>query len=605
MLQNNNPDNIRNFSIIAHVNHGKSTLADRFLELTGTIKKEQMREQVLDQMPLERERGITIKMQPCTMEYNFQGKSFQLNLIDTPGHMDFAYEVERSLSAVEGVLLLVDVISGVQAQTLANLRLAKKQKLKLIPVINKIDICKDEEQLRKVKRELANLLEIREDKILAVSAKTGQNVQKVLETIIKEIPSPKIPAQETLRALVFDSFYDNYQGTIICLRIFKGQIKKGEKIYLLNQKKECQVREVGVFKPKMVPLEKIEAGRIGYLATGIKEVSEIRIGETVTTPEEAKKVKPLPGYREPKPLLFANLFPGATENFENLKKNLEKLRLNDASLNLKPISNPYLGRGLRAGFLGMLHLEITLERLKREHQTEVIVTSPSIVFKVRIKKREEPVLVHSAQEFPQEGEIEFIEEPWVQVTILTPQKYLNKIHQLLEQKRAKFLSSDFFDQETLLLKFQAPLSEIIEDFLDRLKSLSEGFASFSYEVLGWQKSDLVKLEFLVSRELKPSFSKILHQSRVQKEAEIFLKKLKEVLPPKNFSQTLQARIEGRIIAREDIRALRKDVTEPLYGGDFSRKKKLLEKQRKGKRRLEKEGKTPIPPDVYLKLICRS
>ncbi len=597
--------NIRNFSIIAHINHGKSTLADRFLEITNTLKKEQMREQVLDQMDLERERGITIKMQPCAMEYGLAGRKYQLNLIDTPGHMDFSYEVERSLAAVECVILLVDVVSGIQAQTLANLRLAQAQSLKIIPVINKIDVCPSEEQLEKVKQELANLLGIDSGEILTISAKTGENIEKVLEALIKQAPQPKTEGGGVLKALVFDSIYDNFQGVIAYVRLFGNEIKKGDQIYFVNQKVRAETREVGIFIPQRSPVPKLIAGQIGYIATGIKNVSDVRIGETITT-KSGEDCPRLPGYKEPKPLVFANVFPGQGQgqgqNFETLKANFDKLRLNDTSLTAKPMSNPYLGRGLRIGFLGMLHLEITMERLKREYGTQVVLTSPSVVFKVKTKKQKEPILVHSAAELPDQGEIDYIAESWVKLNIVSPTRHNSKIHELVEQKRGKFISSQVLDKDTLLLEFYAPLAEIIEDFLDKLKSISKGFASFSYEFDEYKKSDLIKLEFLVSRELKPCFSRIVYKDAARKQARQFLKRLKDVLPPKNFTQSLQAQIGGKIIAREDIRALRKDVTAPLYGGDFTRKKKLLVKQRKGKKILQKHGRTPIPEEIYLKLL---
>lgn len=595
---------IRNFSIIAHIDHGKSTLADRFLELTHTLRKEEMREQFLDQMDLERERGITIKMQPCFMEYEFEGKKYQLNLIDTPGHMDFAYEVERSLSAVEAVILLVDVNCGVQAQTLANFQLAKSRGLKIIPVLNKIDACYDPEQIERVKQEVASLTGVGKDEILAVSAKTGLNVEKILERLIKEAPAPKTGGRTELEALVFDSFYDNYQGVIACVRIFSGQVKKGDQLFLLNQKRSFPARDIGIFKPRLFSLPCLEAGRIGYIATGIKEVSDVRIGETVVLSSQTENRAPLPGYKEPKPLVFANIFPPAEQNYETLKTNIEKLRLNDTSLTLQPISNPYLGRGLRVGFLGILHLEIALERLKREYDTPAIVTSPSVVFEAKLRNKNETVLIHSAVEMPPSAEIEYLKEPWVKMSIITPSKYLNKIHQVMEQKRGEFVSSEVLDENAAVLLFKAPLMEIIEDFLDKIKSVSEGFASFSYEFESYQKSDLVKLDFLVSHEVKPCFSRVVHQTKCQAEAQEFLIKLKKTLPPKNFSQALQASVEGRIIAREDIKAMRKDVTAGLYGGDYTRKKKVLQKQKKGKKRLEGEGTTAIPEDVYLKLIRR-
>ncbi len=592
--------NIRNFCIIAHIDHGKSTLADRFLEITGTVKKEKMREQILDQMDLERERGITIKMQPCAMNYSVAGRDYELNLIDTPGHMDFSYEVERSLSAVESVVLLVDAVSGVQAQTLANLRLARAQGLTIIPVINKIDICPSKEQLEKVKQEIAAVLGKDCDAILCISAKTGENVEKALEAIIKQAPSPSFEGGG-LKALVFDSVYDNFQGVIAYVRMFEGEVKKGDQIYFVNQKASAEAREVGVFRPGRSPAPKLLAGQIGYIATGIKNVSDVKIGDTIAANGQPMS-ESLPGYREPKPLVFANIFPGQDQNFEILKSNFDKLQLNDTALTAKSMSNAYLGRGLRIGFLGMLHMEIFMERLKREYGTQVVLTSPSVVFKAKLKNQKEPITVHSAAELPDQGEVEYIEEPWVKLNVISPTKYSSKIHELVEQKRGKFIASQILDKDTLLLEFQAPLCEIIEEFLDKVKSVSKGFASFSYEFDEYKKSEMVKLKFLISHELKPCFSKIVHKDKAIIEARQFVKRLKDVLPSKNFTQSLQAQVNGKIIAREDIRAMRKDVTAPLYGGDITRKKKLLVKQRKGKKLLQKHGRTPIPEQVYLKLL---
>jgi len=623
--------NIRNFCIIAHIDHGKSTLADRFLELTNTIPASKMHEQYLDMMDLERERGITIKMQPVRMLYEhsdqrfnphqsalssqnslgirnskleIEGSKYILNLIDTPGHMDFNYEVERSLAAVEGAILLIDATKGIQAQTLANLRLAREQNLTLIPVLNKMDMPAAQINEQKIRREIENLLE--EKNILAISAKSGQGAKEVLDEIIKRIPAPVINETKPLRALIFDSSYDSYKGIIAYVRVFEGSIKKGEKISLLNVKKDAEAIEVGYFTPELSPQNELKAGEIGYIATGLKDSKLVRVGDTITklkVKNEKLKIEPLHGYREPRPLVFANIFPSELKSFPQLHDSLSKLHLSDSSFHYETTSHPVLGRGFKVGFLGMLHLEIIFERLKREYDTKIILTSPTVVYKVIDQKNRE-IEIFSAQDLLSPEHVKEIKEPWVSLEILTPTQYSSKIYELLKQARAEFIETKNLTNEDVFLKYKAPLAEIIENFLDNLKSISQGYASFSYKLEEYRPIDLVKIEFAIVGEVKPSLSRLVPRQKADRIARDFLSRLKDNLPSQQFPQALQAKIGGKVIAREDIRAMRKDVTAPLYGGDYTRKKKLLQKQHKGKKRLLRDAHVDIPEEVYLGILKR-
>jgi len=592
--------NIRNFCIIAHIDHGKSTLADRFLELTETVPKNKMKEQVLDQMDLERERGITIKLQPVRMEYRHEDKEYILNLIDTPGHMDFAYEVERSLAAVEGAILLVDATKGIQAQTLANLRLAKDQGLVIIPVLNKMDMPAAQVNEEKIRQEVEDL--IGEDNLLAISAKQGTNVEKVLEEVIKRIPAPKVIESSAFKALIFDSAYDSYKGILAYVRVFEGSLKKGEKIHLVNMDKNSDSIEIGHLIPQLDPQNEIKAGEMGYVATGLKDSSLVKVGETITT-ASTPKTKPVEGYRESRPLVFANIFPSEMKSFPHLKDNMEKLHLNDFSFEFTPTNHAILGRGFKVGFLGMLHLEIVFERLKREYGTKIILTSPTVIYKTQTKKKG-TVEISSAQDLPDPNELEGISEPWANLEIITPAMYSSKIHELLKQARGIFKDQRNLSKDDLLILYEAPVAEIIEDFLDNLKSVSQGYASFSYEPSTYKPVDLVKIDYAVVSEVKPSLSKLVHRDKAYRVARDFLLRLKDSLPAQQFSQALQAKIGGKVIAREDIRAARKDVTGALYGGDYTRKAKLLEKQKKGKKKLLAHASVKIPEEVYLKVLKR-
>ncbi len=589
---------IRNFSIISHIDHGKSTLADRFLELTGTISSKKMRPQFLDMMDLERERGITIKMQPVRMEFEFLGSKYILNLVDTPGHVDFSYEVSRSLAAVEGAILLVDATKGIQAQTLANLELARKQKLVIIPVVNKIDL--PHADIEKTSEELANLLKINENEIIKISAKCGTNIHQVFEAVIKNIPVPeKDNFQKPFRALIFDSRYDPYKGIIAYVRVIDGEIEKNNKIKLLAAKASADAKEVGYFIPELSSQNKLSAGEIGYIATGIKEPGRVRVGDTIIKAET--EVGPLSGYKEPKPMVFASLYPENPDDFDLLKEALSKLKLSDPSLIFEPEIKEALGRGFGCGFLGTLHTEIVSERLLREFNLNLIISTPSVVFKVIDAKNKEK-FIYSAADWPDASRIEKSEEPWVSLEVITPVKYMGKVLEILKNLRGNYIETKYLGAERAILVYEVPLMEILVNLYDKIKSVSQGYASMNYKVLDFRAADLVKMEVLIAGEKKEAFSKIVPRDKAFQEGKKIVKKLKEVLPHQQFSVALQAIIGGKIIARETIKARRKDVTAPLYGGDVTRKRKLLEKQKKGKKKLKETGRVRIPPDVFLKIF---
>ncbi|MBU4481286.1 translation elongation factor 4 [Patescibacteria group bacterium] len=614
-----NQSHIRNFVIIAHIDHGKSTLADRFLDLTKTIPEGKMRPQYLDMMDLERERGITIKMQPVRMIYHAEiqnskfkiqnsGSEFILNLIDTPGHVDFSYEVSRSLSAVEGAILLVDATKGIQAQTIANLELAKKQNLIIIPAVNKID--SPQAKIEETKTELANLLNIKKEDVFLISAKLGTNVEKLLAAIIKKIPCPStLPdfVEGGFRALIFDSKYDPYKGVIACVRVFDGEIKVGEKIYLLAAGTEGEVKELGYFSPTLSSQKALRAGEIGYIATGVKESGKVRVGDTITklkVKSEKFKVigaEPLPGYKEPKPMVFASIYPEDQNDYDLLKDALSKLKLNDASLVFEPESREFLGRGFRSGFLGTLHAEIVSERLKREFGLNLVISTPSVLYKI-IKENAQEIFVKSASDWPQATQIKEIREPWIRLEIITPSNYLGKCMEVLEGTEGKYIETKYISQERILLVYEVPLREIMSGFYAQLKGKTQGFASMNYEILDWRRADLVKLEILIAGRKEEVLSKIVSRNSVHLEGKKMVERLKEIVPSQLFSVALQAAVENQIIARETIKAKRRDVIAPLYGGDYSRKRKLLERQKKGKKELKEKGVVRIPPDVFLKMF---
>jgi len=687
MLELYKTENIRNFAIISHIDHGKSTLADRLLEITGTIEKNKMKEQILDQMDLEREKGITIKLQPVRMIWQMPnhskipnplpcrqtGKSqipnksqipksppaapvptagrdplkadkiqnilktenstfnfdfYILNLIDTPGHVDFTYEVSRSLSAVEGAILLVDATQGIQAQTIFNLDLALKENLKIIPAINKIDL--PNARIDEVIKDVANLLTEDVSCVEKISAKTGQGVEKILERIIKDVPPPQENYQKPLRALIFDSFFDPYKGVIAYIRIVDGFLEKGEKILFIATKTQGEILDLGIFVPEMKSKDKLFAGEIGWVATGIKEIEKCRVGDTIIksqisnskfqtnhkfqnskfktndqknnfNQQSKSEPKPLSGYKEPKPMVYASFYLAEEKKFNLLANALKKLKLNDAALVYYAESSNALGQGFRLGFLGLLHLEIVSERLKREYNLDLIITSPSVAYRIT-QKNQKTKIIYSPADLPDRSKILTIEEPWVKLDIICPKSYLGSIMELLKNYDGVWQNTQYLNPERIILKYEVPLSTIIVDFYDQLKSVSSGFASMNYHLLGFRVSDLVKLDILIAGEKIEAFSKIVSRKRAEQEGRNILLQLKKVLPRQNFAVALQAVMEGKIIARENISAYRKDVTAGLYGGDYSRKRKLLEKQKKGKKKMKKIGQVNIPTEAFLAVL---
>ena len=598
-------NNIRNFVIIAHIDHGKSTLADRFLELTKTVEKRKMHEQYLDTMELEQERGITIKLQPVKMSYELGGEKYVLNLIDTPGHVDFSYEVSRSLAAVEGAILLVDASKGVQAQTLANLHLAQQQGLKIIPVLNKIDLPNS--RTEQVREELSFLLSCEPEEILEVSAKNGTNVEKVLERVIKVVPPPKISDGANLKALIFDSTFDAYKDVLAFIRVFEGSIKKGDKIMAFATKSKADVLEAGYFSPNLIASDVgMLSGEIGYIATGLKDTGQIRVGDTLTN-EKFKnpnvKFEPLSGYKEPRPMVFASFFPEKSEDYDLLKDALGKLKLTDASLVFEPESSAGLGRGFRLGFLGMLHVEIISERLRREFGLSLIISSPSVEYAVKMQNGEE-LRIRSAAMLPDFSGIKSIAEPIVYLEVLTPTTYLGSVMELMASVRNVYKATDYLGKETALLKYEMPLSEVITDFYDKLKSVSSGYASMSYEPKDMQEGDLVRLDILIAKDLVEPFSRIVPKEKAYQEGRAMVTKLKEVVPPQMFEVSIQAAIGGKVIASESIRAKKKDVTQHMYGGDITRRMKLWKKQKRGKDRMKETGRVNLSQEVFLKMLKR-
>lgn len=594
-------DNIRNFVIIAHIDHGKSTLADRMLEITGTVEKRKMKEQVLDQMDIERERGITIKMQPVRMEYKtLDGQNITLNLIDTPGHVDFTYEVSRSLAAVEGAILLVDATQGVQAQTIANLYLALDQNLAIIPVVNKIDLPNAE--IQRAKTEIINLLGCKEDEIVLASGKTGAGVDKILQAVVETIPPARVSDTNTLRALIFDSRFDEYKGVIADVRIFDGQIKKGDKIKLVATNTEAEVLEVGVFKPQLMPKDFLKAGEIGYVATGLKQVAQCRIGDTITN-AEAISTEPLSGYKEVKPMVFSGVFAKERQQFNQLKDALEKLKLNDAALTFEPENSQVLGYGFRVGFLGLLHLEIIQERLKREYDLDLIFTVPSVGYKVATKQGKE-LLIKNPLELPDPSQIESVKEPVMKLEIIAPVEYLGNIMQLAPEKRGVYLDTQYLDETRTILRYKIPLSSLLVDFYDKLKSVSSGYGSMNYEFQGYEQANVLRMDVLVAEKMVESLSMIVYKDEAERSGRRIVESLKEILPRQMFEVKLQAAIGGKIIAAERIAPFRKDVTAKLYGGDRTRRMKLLEKQKKGKKKMKSVGRgsVDIPADAFIKLL---
>lgn len=596
--------NIRNFSIIAHIDHGKSTLADRLLELTGTIDPKKMMPQFLDSMDLEREKGITIKLKAIRMNYNFEGKDYILNLVDTPGHVDFSYEVSRSLEAVEGAILLVDATQGIQAQTLANLELAKKQKLKIIPVINKIDsqIAKVEESVE----ELSELLNILPEEVIRISAKDGTNVMQVLTTIIKEVPPPSFSTAQdkAFRALIFDSEYDSFKGVIAYVRVVDGEVLNGEKIQLMATKTPAEIKELGYLNPKFSSQKSLSAGDIGYIATGIKEPGKVTAGDTIIklpSPNNKINIEPLPGYQEPKPMVFASLYPENPDDFDLLKVALAKLKLNDPALIYEPEMKEALGRGFNCGFLGTLHIEIISERLQREFGLDLVISTPSVVYKI-FDARGKEILIYSPSEWPDQSLVKATEEPWVSLEVISPTAHIGKLMEILKDLRGNYVKTDYFGKERAIIVFETPLRGIIANLYDKIKTASQGYASMSYNILGYRPGKLVKMEIYIAGHKEEAFSRIVSEDEAFSEGKKIVEKLKEVIPAEQFSVALQAVIGGKVVARETISARRKDVTGYLYGGDVTRKRKLLEKQKKGKKLLKEKGRVNVPSKAFLEIF---
>jgi GTP-binding protein LepA len=593
-------DRLRNFSIIAHIDHGKSTLADRLLELTHTIDARQMTSQVLDSMDLEREKGITIKARAVRLVYTANdGLDYGLDLIDTPGHVDFSYEVSRSLQACEGAILVVDAAQGIEAQTLANVHLALREGLTIIPVVNKIDLPSAQPDV--VIEELENVLAIPREEVILASAKDGTGVPDILEAIVTRIPPPRGDPSAPLRALVFDSHYDPYKGVVCYVRLADGTLHDHDTIRLMASAAESELLELGVFRPQLIPVDQLVAGEVGYIATGLKNVREAQVGDTVTAVGRAA-TQPLPGYQEAKSLVFAGLYPLSGPDYPLLRDALEKLHLNDASFTFMPESSVALGFGFRCGFLGLLHMEIVQERLEREFDLDLIASAPSVEYRVQLTNGRGPVSVDNPARFPEIGDIEWIEEPWVNVSIVSPDRYIGSLMELATGRRGSFNDMEYLDPQRVLMRFELPLAELIVDFYDQLKSRTQGYASMDYEEAGYRQADLVKLDVLVNGEPVDALSLIVHRDRAQPTGRQLVERLRQLIPRQMFEVPVQAAIGSHVVARETIRAMRKNVLAKCYGGDITRKRKLLEKQKEGKQRMKRVGSVEIPQEAFLAIL---
>lgn len=591
-------NHIRNFSIIAHIDHGKSTLADRILEITGAVSSHDMKDQLLDSMDLERERGITIKLNAVELKYNYEGEEYILHLIDTPGHVDFSYEVSRSLAACEGAILIVDAAQGIEAQTLANLYLAMNNDLTIIPVINKIDLPNAD--VEKVTDELVNVLGFNRDEILLCSGKTGVGVKELLDAIVERIPAPKEPMDHKTKAMIFDSYFDPYRGVIASVRVFDGKIKKSDTIKMMSTGATYEVVELGVSTPKTKELSELVSGQVGWINASIKTIDTVKVGDTITTLSHEAKT-PLPGYQPMKPMVYSGLFPIEPNKFEPLKEALEKLKLNDASLEFEPETSEALGFGFRCGFLGLLHMEIIEERVEREFGIDIITTSPSVIYEVKLTNGE-VISVDSPSKMPERVKIAEIKEPYIETNIFVPSEYIGAIMELCQDKRGIYKSMDYINDTRVNIHYEIPLSEIVYDFYDRLKSTTKGYASFDYEIIGYKASDLVKMDILINGEIVDALSLIVHKDFAYTRGRKIVENLKTLIPRQLFQVPIQASVGSKVIARENISQMKKNVLAKCYGGDISRKRKLLEKQKEGKKRMKMVGNVEIPPEAFLSVL---
>lgn len=589
----------RNFSIIAHIDHGKSTLADRLIEATGTLSKREMQDQLLDNMDLERERGITIKLQTTKLVYKSKdGQEYYLNLIDTPGHVDFNYEVSRSLAACEGAILVVDAAQGIEAQTLANVYLALEQDLEIVPVINKIDLPSARPD--EIKKEIEDVIGLDAEDAPLISAKEGINIEDVLEAIVEKVPAPVGKIDESLKALIFDSYYDSYRGVIAMVRVFEGEVRPGMEIKMMATNKTFEVVEVGIFSPKHLPVKSLLAGDVGYIAASIKNVKDARVGDTITGKSNPTE-SPLPGYKSVTPMVYSGIYPAEGEEYNDIRDALEKLQVNDASLTFEAENSAALGFGFRCGFLGLLHMEIIQERLEREFNLNIITTAPSVIYKV-MKNSGEELLIQNPTNLPPVTEINYMEEPIVEASIMTPTDYVGAIMELCQNRRGEFKDMVYLEETRVNMKYDLPLNEVVYDFFDALKSRTKGYASLDYEMKGYKQSKLVKLDILINEQLVDAFSIIVHESKAYERGRNIVEKLKDVISRHQFAVPIQAAVGGKIIARETVRALRKDVLAKCYGGDISRKKKLLEKQKEGKKRMRQIGNVEVPQEAFLTVL---
>lgn len=587
-------ENIRNFSIIAHIDHGKSTIADRILEYTGAVSQREGKSQFLDDMDIERERGITIKLNAVQINY----KDYIMNLIDTPGHVDFSYEVSRSLAACEGAILIVDAAQGIEAQTLANIYLALENDLTIIPVINKIDLPNAD--IPKVKKELIDTLGFAEDEIILTSAKTGEGIDKLVDAIINRIPSPKGSNNDKLKALVFDSYFDAYRGVVTSVRVKDGKVKVGDKIKFMVTGATYEITEIDIHTPKIKKVNELVCGEVGYICASIKSVSDIEVGDTITNASNPAKEK-LPGYKPMKPMVFCGIYPIDSSKYDDLKEALEKLKLNDASLDFTPETSKALGFGFRCGFLGLLHMEITEERIEREFGIDLIATSPSVIYKIT-KTDGEVIYIDSPAKMPERQKIKVVEEPYIKTNIYVPTEYIGPIMELCQNKRGTYINMDYLSQTRVDIHYEIPLSEIVYDFFDKLKGVTHGYASFDYEIIGYKPSDLVKMDILLNGSIVDALSVIVHKDFAQRRGRGIVSSLKELIPPQLFEVPIQAVIGSKVIARTDIKALRKNVLAKCYGGDITRKRKLLEKQKEGKKRMKMVGNVEVPQEAFLAVL---